>query len=102
MKIVAVEGKKREMLGGPAEGGPAEGELSKARLRNEAWLSLCANRESAIYRHASVKTVLRENQLKYVDVEGMRVVTNIRCIAEPIKNDKAENVVMEGSRVGES
>ena len=35
------------------------------------------------------------------DVEGMRVVTNNRCVAEQIKNDKAENVVMDGSQVGE-
>ena len=31
----------------------------------------------------------------------MRVVTNNRCTAEQIKNDKAENVVKDGSKVGE-
>ena len=30
----------------------------------------------------------------------MRVITNNRCIAEQIKNDKAENVVMDGPKVG--
>ena len=39
---------------------------------------IVSNRESAIWRKASVKTVLRENQLKYVDVEEMRVITNNR------------------------
>ena len=29
------------------------------------------------------------------------MVTNNRCIAEQIKNDKAENVVMDGSKFGE-
>ena len=29
------------------------------------------------------------------------MVTNNRCIAEQVKNDKAENVVMDGSEVGE-
>ena len=48
-----------------------------------------------------MKTVLQEHQLKYVDAEGMRVITNCRCIAEQIKNDKAENVVRDGSKVGE-
>ena len=62
---------------------------------------IVSNRESAIWRSASVNTVLRENQLKYVDVEGMRVVTNNRCIAEQIKNDEVENVVMDGSQIGE-
>ena len=60
-----------------------------------------SNRESAIWRTASVKTVLRETQLKYVDVEEMRVITNNRCTAEQLKGDKVENVVMGGSRVGE-
>ena len=61
---------------------------------------IVSSRESAMWRNASVKTVLRKNQLKYVDVDGMRVVTN-RCVAEQIKNDKAKNVVMDGSEVGE-
>ena len=60
-----------------------------------------------------MKTLLRERQLKYIDVEEMRVVTNDKHIAEQIKNDstlsmkgnllhsKVENVVMNGSKVGE-
>ena len=58
------------------------------------------NRESAIWRKASLKTVLRENPLKNVDVEEMRVITKDRCIPEQIKHDKAENVVMDGSKIG--
>ena len=42
-----------------------------------------------------MQIVLQENELKYVDVEGMRVVTNNRFIAEQIKSDKVENVVMD-------
>ena len=38
--------------------------------------------------------------LKHVDVEEMRVITNNRYIAEQIKSDKVENVVMGGSKVG--
>ena len=62
---------------------------------------IVSNRESATWRKASVKTVLRENQLKHVDVEGMRVITNNRNVAEQIKSDKVENVVMDGSKVGD-
>ena len=62
---------------------------------------LVSNRVSAIWRNASVKIVLQEDQLKYVDIEGMRVVTNSRFIAEQIKSDKVENVVMDGPKVGE-
>ena len=43
----------------------------------------------------------QENQLKFVDVEGMRVVTSSRIIARQIKSDKVESVVMDGPKVGE-
>ena len=62
---------------------------------------IVSNRESAMWRNASVKIVPQENQLKYLDVEGMRVVTNNRFFAEQIKSDKVENVVMNGSKVGQ-
>ena len=54
----------------------------------------------------------REKQLKYTDVEEMRVVTNDRDKAEQIKSgstlsaqgnllrNKVENVVMDGSKIG--
>ena len=35
-------------------------------------------------------------QLKYIDVEGMRVITNNRCVPEQIKSDKLENVASGG------
>ena len=61
---------------------------------------IVTNRELAIWRRASLKTVLRENQLKYVDVEEMKVITNNRCIAEQVKHNKAGDVVMDGPKVG--
>ena len=33
------------------------------------------NEESAIWKDASMETLSRDDQLKYIDVEGMRVVT---------------------------
>ena len=33
-----------------------------------------------------MKTLLRKEQMKYIDVEGMRVVTNDKHIAEQIKS----------------
>ena len=60
-----------------------------------------------------MNTLLREKQLKYVDVEEMRVVTNDRHIGEQIKSDstlcaqgnplhdKDENIVINESKVGE-
>ena len=74
----------------------------KDEVEEQSVVVIVSNRESAMWRNAIVKTVLLKNQLKYVDVEGMRVVTQTtRCIAEQIKNDKVENVVVDGSKIGE-
>ena len=45
------------------------------------------SRKSTIWRRATVKSLLRKRQMKYIDVEGMRVVTNDKHIAEQIKCD---------------
>ena len=72
----------------------------KDQIEERSVVVIVSNRESAIWKNASVKIVLQENQLKYVGIEGMRVVTNNRFIAEQIKSDKVENVVMDGSKIG--
>ena len=59
------------------------------------------SRNSAIWREASLKSVMRENQLKYIDAEGMRVITNSKYVAEQVKIDKGENVVMDEPKTGE-
>ena len=60
-----------------------------------------------------MKTLIREKQLKYTDVEEVRVLTNDRHMAEQIKSDstlsvqgnmlrsKVESVEMNGPIVGE-
>ena len=53
---------------------------------------LVVNEEFAIWKDASTQTLLRGDPLKHIDVEGMRVVTNNRCVAERIKSDKVESV----------
>ena len=75
-------------------------------------VAMVLSRKSTIWRRAIVKTLLRKRQMKYIDVEGMRVVTNDKHIAERIKSDsavparecllnrKVENVVMNGPEVG--
>ena len=61
--------------------------IVKDQIHERSVVVIVSNRESAIWRNASVKIVLRENQPKYVDIEGMRVITNNKCTAEQIKND---------------
>ena len=74
--------------------------IVKDQIEERGVVIIVSNRESAIWRDASVKTVLREIQLKYVDVEEMRVITSNRCVADKIKNDKAENVATGGIKIG--
>ena len=47
----------------------------KDEVEEQSVVVIVSNRESAMWRNAIVKTVLLKNQLKNVDVEGMRVVT---------------------------
>ena len=54
-----------------------------------------------MWKDASIKTLFRGDQLKYIDVEGKRAVTNNRCVAEQIKSDKAENDATGGVKIGE-
>ena len=58
------------------------------------------NKRSTIWRKTSMRTLIREEQLRYIDVEEMRVVTKDKHIAEQMKTDKMESVVMNGSKVG--
>ena len=69
----------------------------KDQIEERGVFIIVMNRESAIWRKASLKTVIRKNQLEYVDVEETGVITNNRCVAEQIKHDKVENVVMDQS-----
>ena len=59
------------------------------------------SRNSAIWRKASLKSVMRENHFKYIDAEGMRVITNSKYVAEQVKIDKGESVVMDEPKIGE-
>ena len=51
----------------------------KDQVEERSVVVIVLKKESAIWKDASVKTLSRVDQLKYIDVEGMRVVTNNRC-----------------------
>ena len=70
--------------------------IVKDQIEERGVVIIVMNRESAIWRNANPQSVIRENQLKYVDVEETKVITNNRCVAEQIKHDMVENVVMGG------
>ena len=72
----------------------------KDQIEERSVVIFVLKKESTIWREASVKTLLREKQLKYIDIEKMRVVTKDRHVAEQIKRDKVESVVTNGSKFG--
>ena len=48
-----------------------------------------------------MKAWSRRVQLTYINVEGMRVVMNNRCVAEQIHSDKVEDVATVGVNIGQ-
>ena len=75
--------------------------IVKDQIEERSVVVIVMSRNSAIWRKASLKSVMRENQLKYIDAEGMRVITNSKYVAEQVKIDKGENVVMDEPKIGE-
>ena len=75
--------------------------IIKDRIEERSVVVLVLNNESAIWKDATMRTLLRGNQLNYIDVEGMRVITNNRSVAEEIKSDKVENVAASGVEIEE-
>ena len=57
-------------------------------------------RHSTIWRKVNMKSAMRDDKLRYVDAEGMRVITNSQHVTEQIKIDKSESTVMDESKIG--
>ena len=72
--------------------------ISKDQMGERSVVVIVLSKRSTIWRKTSMRTLIREEQLRYIDVEEMRVVTNDKHIAEQIKTDKMESVVMNGVR----
>ena len=74
--------------------------ITKDQMGERSVVVIVLSKRSTIWKKTSMRTLIREEQLRYIDVEEMRVVTNDKHIAEQIKTDKMESVVMNGSKVG--
>ena len=61
--------------------------IVKDQIGEECAVAMVLSRKSTIRRRAIVKTLLRKGQMKYIDVEEMRVATNDKHVAEQIKSD---------------
>ena len=72
--------------------------ISKDQMRERSVVVIILSKRSTIWRRTSMRTLIREERMKYIDVEEMRVVTNDKHIAEQIKTDKMKSIVMNGVR----
>ena len=69
--------------------------IVKDQVEERSVAVIVLNKGSAIWKDADMKTLSRDAQLKYIDIEGMRVTGQI-------KRDSVENVVTGASKVGKS
>ena len=74
--------------------------IVKDQKKKRTVVVIVMSRNSTLWRRVSLKSVMREDQLKYVDAEGMRVITNSQHVAEQIKIDKSESVAMDEPKIG--
>ena len=76
--------------------------IVKDQVEERSVVVIVMSKNSVIWRRANLKYVMRENQLKDINAEGMRVITNSKCVAEQIKIDKGENVELKESKGNKS
>ena len=77
--------------------------IVKDQIEERSVVVIVISRNSAICRNASLKSVMKENQLKYIDAEGMRVITNSKYVAEQIqieRQQKLKDIVMDRVKFG--
>ena len=74
--------------------------ISKDQMGERCVVVIVLSKRSTFWRKTSMRALIREEQLRYIDVEEMRVVTNDKHVAEQIKTDKMKNVVMNGVKSG--
>ena len=56
--------------------------ISKDQMGERCVVVIVLSKRSTIWRETSMRTLIREEQLRYIDNEEMRVVTNDKHIAE--------------------
>ena len=74
--------------------------IAKDQIEERDVVVIVMSRNLAAWRKASMKSVKREDQLKCINAEEMRTITNDECVAGKIKFDESENAVMDESRIG--
>ena len=70
--------------------------IIKDQMKERMPVVVVTTKNSAIWRRASMGLETQKNQLEYVNVERMRIITNSKHVAEQIKIDKGRHIVMDG------
>ena len=73
--------------------------IIKDQIKEQTVAIVVMSKNSAICRKTKLKSVMREDQLRYVDAEGMRIVTNSKHVAEQIKSDRDKCAVMDDQKI---
>ena len=76
--------------------------IVKDQTKEQTVVVVAVSKHSAIWKSIKLKSSMQECQLKYVDAEEMRVITNSKHVAEQIKSDRDKRIVMDDQRITES
>ena len=75
--------------------------IVKDQIKEQTVVVVAMSKHSAIWKSIKLKSIMQECQLKYVDAEEMRVITNSKHVAEQIKSDRDKCVVMDDQKITE-
>ena len=73
--------------------------ISKDQVGERSVVVIVLSKRSTIWKRTSMRTLMREETLRHIDVEEMRIVTSDKHIADQIKTDKMKNIVINGVEI---
>ena len=74
--------------------------IFQCQIEERSVVVIVLSERPTIWRKTSMRVLIREELLRYIDVEEMRVVTNHKRTTEQIRTVKIGSVVISGSKVG--
>ena len=73
--------------------------IVRDQIKERTIVVVVMSKNSAIWKKTKLRSVMQEDQLRYVDAEGMRVITNSTHVAEQIKRDKDKSVATDDQKI---
>ena len=80
--LVVVTNKESEERGIHSAASKFLVDITDDQVREQSVVVFVRNKDSEIWKDMRMKASIRRAQLKYIDVGGLWVVTNNRCVAE--------------------